>query len=174
MTSRSPRRARVPLFLLFLVLSGCGTSLEVHYEGSDQAGWEPPSYRFKTLSLAVHSDVPDIEQAIKQLEFALEVEFAARRKRILPSGADLQVTVDIQSLTDVQRETRVFLGSLAGQARMRSRIRVTTPGKAPFVFAIETVSSGADTTEDFLSGKGGSTQDMVERTALGIVEELVP
>lgn len=162
------------LILSLCLLGGCGTSREVQYTNQGVDGWEHDPLAFNTVAIKVKSEVPGTEEAEKQLNFALEVEFLYKKKKIVASGGDIEVAVVIKSLEDVPRASRVWLGSLAGSATLRAEVRVAGKRKKPFTFSVETVSRGAGTTEDFLTGKGGSTQDMVERTAELIVAELIP
>ena len=162
------------LLLPLCLLGGCGTSREVQYTDHRAEGWEHNPRAFKTVVINVKSEVPGAEEAEKQLNFAMEVEFLYKNKLIVKSGGDIEVTVVIKSLKDVPRESRVWFGSLAGSATLLADVRVVGKKSKPFSFAVETVSRGAGTTEDFLTGKGGSTQDMLERTAEVIVAELVP
>lgn len=157
------------LLLPLSLLGGCGTSREVQYTGQEH---DPVA--FKTVVIKVKSEVPGTEEAEKQLNFALEVEFLYNKKQIVESGGDIEVAVVIKSLRDVPRASRVWFGSLAGSATLRAEIRVAGKKLKPFSFSVETESRGAGTTEDFLTGKGGSTQDMLERTAELIVAELIP
>ena len=170
-----------PLWLIILslllplcLLGGCGTSREVQYSDPRVDGWERQSLAFKLVVINVKSEVPGTEEAEKQLNFSLEVEFRYKKKLIAKSGGDIAVAVVIKSLKDVPRESRVWFGSLAGSATLLAEVRVTGKKSKPFSFTVETVSRGAGTTDDFLTGKGGSTQDMLERTAEVIVAELVP
>ncbi|MFZ1536017.1 MAG: hypothetical protein WAT23_01320 [Chromatiaceae bacterium] len=162
------------LFLSLCLLGGCGTTREVQYTGPQADGWDHKPVDFKTVVIAVKSEVPETEEAKKQLIFALEVEFRYKKKSVVKSGGDIEVTVVIQSLNDVPRESRVWLGSLAGSATLHADVRIKGKTIKPFSFAVETISRGAETTDDFLTGKGGSTQDMLERTAELIVAELIP
>ena len=162
------------LLLPLCLLGGCGTSREVQYTDHREEGWEHIPLVFKTVVIKVKSEVLGAEEAEKQLNFAMEVEFLYKNKLIVKSGGDIEVTVVIKSLKDVPRESRVWFGSLAGSATLLAGVRVVGKKSKPFSFAVETVSRGAGTTEDFLTGKGGSTQDMLERTAEVIVAELVP
>ena len=162
------------IILPLCLLGGCGTSREVQYTNQGVDGWEHDPVAFNTVAINVKSEVPGTEEAEKQLNFALEVEFLYKKKKIVASGGDIQVAVVIKSLEDVPRASRVWLGSLAGSATLRAEVRVAGKRTKPFTFSVETVTRGAGTTEDFLTGKGGSTQDMVERTAELIVAELIP
>jgi len=160
------------LIPLICLLGGCGTTREVQYTGTQAKGWDHNPVAFKTVVITVKSEVPGIEEAIKQLTFALEVEFLYKKKSIVKSDGDIEVAVFIKSLKEVPRESRVWLGSLAGSATVHAVVDVRGKHIKPFSFAIETISRGAGTTDDFLTGKGGSTQDMLERTAELIVGEL--
>lgn len=161
------------LLLPLCLLGGCGTSREVQYSDPRVDGWERQPLVFKSVVINIKSEVPGTEQAEKQLKFSLEVEFLYRKKLIVKSGGDIEVVVVIKSLQDVPRESRVWLGSLAGSATLLAEVRVAGKKAKPFTFTVETISRGAGTTDDFLTGKGGSTQDMLERTAELIVAELV-
>ena len=153
------------------LFTACGTQVEV-WQGSEHETARQ-ALAFSTLVLAVSSDLPGAEEAVTSLAFALETEFLYRHKRVVPQGGDLRVAVKIRHLKDVPRETRVWLGSLAGSSELRADIRVTGPWIKPFTFSIEAQSRGATTTEDFLSGKGGSTEDLTQRAAAIIVGELL-
>ena len=78
---------------------------------------------FKTVVIKVKSEVPGTEEAEKQLNFALEVEFLYKKKLIVKSGGDIEVTVVIKSLKDVPRESRVWFGSLAGSATLLAEVK---------------------------------------------------
>lgn len=166
-----PRARSVLLAGLLALLVGCGTQVEV-WQGSEHETARQ-ALAFSTLDLAVSSELPGTEEAIISLAFALETEFLYRQKRVVPAGGDIRVAVKISHLKDVPRETRVWLGSLAGSAELRADIRVTGPRTKPFTFSIEAQSRGATTTEDFLSGKGGSTEELTHRAAAIIVGELL-
>ena len=169
---RFDRLARSALLAgLLALLGGCGTQVEVWQGNGHEAARQ--ALAFSTLVLAVNSEVPGAEEAITSLAFALETEFLYRQKRVVPRGGDIWVAVKISHLKDVPRETRVWLGSLAGSAELRADIRVTGPRIKPFTFSIEAQSRGATTTEDFLSGKGGSTEELTQRAAAIIVGELL-
>lgn len=166
---------RLPLAaLLFLVLGflgGCGTQVEVwEGEGHDTSRG---TLSFQTLVLEVNSDLPGVEEAVKALDFALGTEFLYRHKRVVKSGGDIRVAVKIRHFKEVARESRVWLGSLAGSAELMADVRVTGRQVKPFTFSIEARSHGASTREDFLTGKGGSTEDLTQRVAAIIVGELV-
>lgn len=159
---------------LVLFLTACGTAMEVHYPSPEPDTAEVIPARFSRVVLEVGSSVPDTEEARKLMRFALEVEFLQKHKQLVQNNGDLEVSVVITGLKDVPRESRVWLGSLAGRAEMRTEIRVKGRQGKVSRFAIETLSQGATSSADFLTGKGGSTQDMVERTAAAIVAEIVP
>ena len=166
------RRARSVLLAgLLALLAGCGTQVEVWQGNGHEAARQ--ALAFSTLVLAVSSDLPGAEEAVTSLAFALETELLYRQKRLVPRGGDIRLAVRISHLKDVPRETRVWLGSLAGSAELRADIRVTGPRIKPFTFSIEAQSRGATTTEDFLSGKGGSTEELTQRAAAIIVGELL-
>ena len=153
------------------LLTSCGTQVEV-WEGSEHEVARK-ALAFSTLVLEVGSDLPGTEEAVTSLAFALETEFLYRHKRVVPASGDIRVLVKIRHLKDVPRETRVWLGSLAGSAELRAEIQVTGPRTKPFTFSIEAQSRGATTTDDFLSGKGGSTEELTQRAAAIIVGELL-
>jgi len=148
--------------------------MEVQYLSPEPGAAEVIPASFSQVVLEVGSSAPDSDYARKLMRFALEVEFIQRHKKLVKTGGDLQVKVDITALKDIPRKSRVWLGSLAGTAEMRTEIRVRGRQGKVSRFAVETLSQGATSPEDFLTGKGGSTQDMVERTAAAIVAEIVP
>jgi hypothetical protein len=170
----SPFLTTISLLLLLFLLGGCGTTMEVQYPVNQDASEAHQPAVFKSVTIKVKSEVPETEEAEKQLNFAMEVELLYKKKKIVKSGGDIILAVVIKSLRDVPRESRVWFGSLAGNAEMRTDVTVKGGGLPPRLFTVETTTRGAASTDDFLTGKGGSTQDMLERTAQAIVEELIP
>jgi hypothetical protein len=130
--------------------------------------------KFQSVSLEVKSKSPESKTEAQLLDRYLANEFLLRRKQLVTERADITVTATIEEFTGISQTARLWLGSLAGQGVVRVRVEVTGSGlSAPLVFVVDSRAAGASSTGDWWSGYGGSTEDLLERTAKEIINYIL-
>ena len=159
------------VLLVFQVL-GCGTTTAIH-SNNNPASAKTPKLVFKTLVLEVKTVVPESDEEARLLDRFLSTEFMLKRKQLVDTNGDVQVVAVITRLEKVSQTSRLWWGSLAGSARLRVDVTVTGWGSGVMNFTLDTEAQGAASTGDWWSGLGGSTEDMLQRSAVKIVSEIL-
>lgn len=129
--------------------------------------------RYTSLALIVKTDVPGSDEEVRLLDRFLSTEFIIRRKQLVESNGDVQVEAVIKRLEKVSQTSRLWWGSLAGSARLRVDVTVTRKPSSVMNFTLDTEAQGASSTGDWWSGHGGSIEDMLQRSAVKIVDEIL-
>jgi len=167
-----------PIHLLSAVLTAsvlmlsaaCGTTTSV-------ANYQKPlakKPKFQSVGLKVNTQLAGKEEETRLLDRFVANELLLRRKQLLESGADINVVVTIEHLDGVSQTARLWLGGFAGDGTVRVKV-VVTGGDLPdpVVFSIDSRTTGASTSDEWWTGYGGTTQDLLQRAAKVIVDQLL-
>lgn len=165
--------ARVILIIGALIfLLACGTTSVIVPTSGLVSVETLPKIAFTSIQIEIKTEVADSEQEVQLLKEFLVKEFQNRGKIIVESRADAKMVATIIHLKKVPKTKRLWWGSLAGKAEAKIDIVFILNNDKAY-FTIDTGSAGASSAGDWLSGYGGSTEDMLERSAERIVAEIL-
>jgi len=161
-------------FLLILAtLTGCGTTTDVTQNNIRGSNSRTKDLIFKTVSLHVSSEVSNNEIATELLDRSIGNELLLKRKQLVDKNGDIDLIVVIEDFKGVSKDARVWLGSLAGSSLLRAKIIVKQNNSTVHQFVLDTEGKGASNTADWWSGEGGSTEDMLQKSAEKIIAEII-
>jgi len=167
---------RIAMLILLIaaaaVIAGCGTTVNVKPEGS-MSGKEIPKLSFASIAIEVKTEVEDSQDAVKMFKESLANEFKERNITVVDNGADAKMVVEIKHLKKVSKTSRFFWGSLSGSAELKAKITITVKNSKSLNFSIDSSARGASGLGDFMTGYGGSTDDLLNRGAKKIIEEIL-
>jgi hypothetical protein len=161
------------LAVLLALLTGCGTTTDVTQLDSQGSASRKNNLVFKTVVLRVISEVPNNEIATEMLDRNIGNELLLKRKQLVDSNGDVEVIVVIKDFQGVSKDARLWLASLAGNSRLRANITVKQQNEIIHQFVLDTEGKGASNTADWWSGEGGSTEDMLQKSAQRIIAEII-
>ncbi len=163
---------KVLIFVLIVIaflMSACGTTINLKPIEKSIPDKEFPKMFFTSIAIEVKTEVEDCREEIQMFKKFLTNEFKERKITVVESETDTKMMVVIKHLKRVSKTGRFFWGSLAGSAELKAEI-IITKDISTLSFFIDTSSQGASGVGDFLTGYGGSTDDLLNRTAKKIVE----
>jgi len=167
---------RIVMFFLLIaaaaVMAGCGTTVNVKPEES-MSGKEIPKLSFTSISIEVKTEVEDSQEEVQMFKKLLENEFNSRNIAVAESGTDAKMVVAINHLKKVSKTSRFFWGSLSGSAELKAKITITVKNSKSLNFSIDSSARGASSAGDWFTGYGGSTDDLLNRGAKKIIEEIL-
>jgi hypothetical protein len=121
----------------------------------------------------VRTEVVETAEEAKLLENYLHEQLVAKNKKVVESDPDAEMVAVIKQLKKVSRAARLWWGSLTGSAEIRVDVSVKTKKSEPAQFIVDTEAKGASSAGDWLTGYGGSTEELLQRTSAAIVDELL-
>jgi len=167
---------RIAMFFLIIaaaaVMAGCGTTVNVKPDES-MSGKEIPKLSFTSISIEVKTEVEDSQEEVQMFKNLLENEFNSRNIAVAELGADAKMVVIISHLKKVSKTSRFFWGSLSGSAELKAKITITVKNSKSLNFSIDSSARGVSGLGDFATGYGGSTDDLLDRGAKKIIEEIL-
>lgn len=166
------RYALLLLSLFFVLLNGCGTTTDIKREAPRELSPVRTDMEFMSITVQVISEVADTGSEVKFLENQLREQLINRQKTVVDSDADAEMFVVIKHLKKVSKGARLWWGSLAGKAEIRVNVTMTGKTVPPLNFTVDSEATGASSAGDWFSGYGGSTEDLLQRTATAIISEL--
>lgn len=166
---------KIAFFMLIVaafLLSACGTTVNVKPTDGSLPSEESLKLSFASVAIEVKTEVEDSQEEAQMFKDFLANEFKERNITVAESGTDAKMMVIIKHLKKVSKTSRFFWGSLAGSAEIKADIAIKTK-TANSSFFVNASARGASGFSDYMSAYGGSTEDLLNRTAKKIAEKIL-
>ncbi|HOP62994.1 MAG TPA: DUF4410 domain-containing protein [Spirochaetota bacterium] len=161
------RLSRFTVLIIFASVISCSSG------GSIKQIVKPstPLKSFNSMQVKVKLEYPDIVEDRKEramLEKLIIEKIRAASPLKISDKGELKLDVTITEIKKINQTERVLLGALAGKARVKAIVNLSTldSGKMISQFEVEGTSSGG-------SIFAGTTEQAVDMTAEYIVKEIV-
>ena len=161
-----------PLVAL-LVLAGCASSSGLVKNASPIATNKPVSLDFVLVETS--SSLSDLEGGKRLLNDSIirglrETSFFASvsgNRADTNSASGIKIRADIKEINKVSDSARVWMGGLAGQARIVVQVAVTDLNSGNLIETFEAEGKSGD------SARAGTTDEAIQRAAEQVVAEIV-
>ena len=159
--------------LALLVLAGCASSSGLVKNASPIATNKPVSLDFVLVETS--SSLSDLEGGKRLLNDSIirglrETSFFASvsgNRADTNSASGIKIRADIKEINKVSDSARVWMGGLAGQARIVVQVTVTDLNSGNLIETFEAEGKSGK------SARAGTTDDAIQRAAEQVVAEIV-
>lgn len=160
-------------FLALLVLAGCASSSGLVKNASTIATDKPVSLDFVLVETS--SSLSDLEGGKRLLNDSIirslrETSFfggVSGNRADTNSAGGIKIRADIKEIKKVSDNARVWMGGLAGQARIVVEVTVTDLNSGNLIETFEAEGKSGN------SARAGTTDDAIQRAAEQVVAEIV-
>jgi hypothetical protein len=159
--------------LALLVLAGCASSSGLVKDASPIATNKPVSLDFVLVETS--SSLSDLEGGKRLLNDSIirglrETSFFASvsgNRADTNSASGIKIRADVKEINKVSDSARVWMGGLAGQARIVVQVAVTDLNSGNLIETFEAEGKSGD------SARAGTTDEAIQRAAEQVVAEIV-
>jgi hypothetical protein len=159
--------------LALLVLAGCASSSGLVKDASPIATNKPVSLDFVLVETS--SSLSDLEGGKRLLNDSIirglrETSFFASvsgNRADTNSASGIKIRADVKEINKVSDSARVWMGGLAGQARIVVQVTVTDLNSGNLIETFEAEGKSGK------SARAGTTDDAIQRAADQVVAEIV-